>query len=100
VRVRYTQPASGDLDDLLAHVAADNPRAASSIERAIAAVVERLKNFPNLGRIGRAENTREAVIPGLPYILVYTVRADALTILAILHGARDVAGAIESRKTE
>jgi toxin ParE1/3/4 len=30
-----------------------------------------LKNFPNRGRAGKTEGTRELVMPSLPYIIVY-----------------------------
>ncbi len=48
--------------------------------------------FPGLSRIGRpglVEGTRELVEP--PYIVVYSVEeaADEITVLAVMHGARD-----------
>jgi toxin ParE1/3/4 len=43
--------------------------------------------MPHRGRNGRAENTRELVIPRLPYLVVYQI-TDRVTILDILHGAQ------------
>ena len=44
--------------------------------------------FPNRGRPGKKEGTREFVMSTLPYIVVYTVRGDAVFIVRILHGAQ------------
>ena len=44
-----------------------------------------------MGRPGRAPDTREWVVHGLPYLIVYRVdeTKDELTVLAIFHGAQD-----------
>ena len=34
---------------------------------------------------------------GLPYIVVYEVSAEAVTVLAVFHGARDLARAMAER---
>jgi len=54
--------------------------------------VERLAEFPRMGRAGRVAGTHEWVVRGLPYIIVYeigTIDPDELLILGIFHGARD-----------
>jgi plasmid stabilization system protein ParE len=45
--------------------------------------------LPHIGRPGLAEGTRELV--EAPYIIVYVVDepADEITVLAVVHGARD-----------
>ena len=47
-----------------------------------------LLSFPNRGRPGKKEGTRELVLPSLPYLVVYTVRCDAIYVVRILHGAQ------------
>lgn len=54
----------------------------------IATVVDRLEVLPQSGRIGRVAGTRELVVPGLPYIVTYTMREDEVVILAVRHAAR------------
>ena len=44
--------------------------------------------FPNRGRLGKKEGTRELVMSPLPYIVVYDVREDATYVVRILHGAQ------------
>ena len=46
-----------------------------------------LLTFPNRGRPGKKEGTRELVMSPLPYILVYTVRGGAVYV-RILNGAQ------------
>jgi toxin ParE1/3/4 len=50
--------------------------------------VERLKDFPESGRPGRFEGTRELVMTNAPYILPYRILDDRLCILRVLHSAR------------
>ncbi len=47
-----------------------------------------LLTFPNRGRLGKKEGTRELVMSPLPYIVVYAVRGDAVYVARILHGAQ------------
>ena len=44
--------------------------------------------FPNRGRLGKKDGTRELVLSPLPYIVVYTVHGDLINIVRILHGAQ------------
>jgi len=44
--------------------------------------------MPRRGRQGRLENTRELVVPSLPYLVVYQVLSERLLILNIVHGAQ------------
>ena len=47
-----------------------------------------LLTFPNRGRPEKKNGTRELVLSPLPYVVVYTVRADVIYIVRILHGAQ------------
>jgi toxin ParE1/3/4 len=44
--------------------------------------------FPNRGRPGKKEGTRELIMSLLPYMMIYTVRGDAVYVVRILHGAQ------------
>lgn len=57
-------------------------------------VVTELKNqfqdlvtHPENGRIGVCEDTREVVITGLPYIVVYRKKDTSVSIIRVLHGS-------------
>ena len=44
--------------------------------------------MPYRGRHGRVENTRELVVPRLPYVIVYRAAEERLLILNVVHGAQ------------
>lgn len=64
------------------------PETANGIRRAIYERVQSLRSLPYLASPGRVENTRELVITGTPYLVVYRVSEDGIVILNVLRGAR------------
>jgi hypothetical protein len=46
------------------------------------------RGFPQSGRPGRIERTRELVISRTPHIVAYRIAGDIVQILRVLHGAR------------
>ena len=89
MELRWTLHALDDLDEAGQYVAADNPKAAASLARRVRESVEYLLVHPNLGRQGRLRGTREMVVSGSPFIVVYRVRGDQIQILRLLHHARN-----------
>lgn len=51
--------------------------------------VDRLLEFPDIGRPGHELDTRELPIDGTPYLLVYEHDGDALRILRFWHTRQD-----------
>jgi len=88
MEIIWRQAALNDLEAIREFIAQDNPQAAARIRTTIRSAIERLAAYPNLGRAGRVEGTRELVIPDTPYIAAYRVVDDQLRILAIVHGSR------------
>jgi toxin ParE1/3/4 len=76
------------LEDIFKRVAADNPAAAPRIIQRIRTAVERLQEFPAIGRPGRIEGTRELIIAGTPYIVPYQVIGDTVQIITVMHSAQ------------
>jgi len=70
-------------------VARDKPEAAERLAMRIVAVVENLGNYPHLGRIGIEPGIRELVIGGTPYIVLYRVQGERVTVSTIWHGAQN-----------
>jgi len=87
MKIFWLAAAERDLDALTDYIAENNPRIALQIFITIRQSVEKLKIFPSLGREGRVEETRELVIPQLPFIVVYTITKE-IRILAVLHTSR------------
>ena len=84
----WMEQAERDKDGIIDYIAQDNPRAAVHVGDEIERQVEMLIEFPNMGRIGRVEGTRELVISDTPYVVAYRVRGESVIVLRVLHGAR------------
>jgi addiction module RelE/StbE family toxin len=76
------------LDEAAEFIAQDNPTAAASVAERVLEAVEGLSRFPNLGRPGRVRGTRELVVSGTPFPVIYRVRFDEIQVLRLLHHAR------------
>ncbi|ABF43778.1 plasmid stabilization system [Candidatus Koribacter versatilis Ellin345] len=70
------------------YVRSENPKAANRILDEIVAAAELLGKHPRLGRTGRVAGTRELVISGTPFLLMYRIKGEAVQILAVLHAKR------------
>jgi toxin ParE1/3/4 len=77
-----------DREAIFDYIEHDSPRTAVAIDDRIEQQVEALAQFPEMGRIGRVEQTRELVIQRTPYIVAYRIAENAVRILRVLHGAQ------------
>lgn len=85
----WTRSARRDVNGIWDYLELRDPDAAELAESHILKAVEGLSQFPKRGRPGRAAGTRELVISGLPYVVVYWVEEARIVILRVLHGAQD-----------
>lgn len=76
-----------DLNRIADYIALENPSAALDIWDDIEGQIERLRDFPHSGRTGRVPETRELVVSGTTYIVVYLVSGD-VELIRVLHGAQ------------
>ena len=67
----------------------DNPRATEKVHAAIERALDSLSDFPNRGRSGPVEGTRELVVRGAPYVIVYSVADDVVFVSRIRHTSQD-----------
>jgi toxin ParE1/3/4 len=65
------------------------PLPAGALSKTIYQNIAGLRKFPNIGRIGLAENTRELMFSRWPYIAVYEIIDDQVQVLRIRHAAQD-----------
>ena len=89
MRVRWTTLAADDLYRICEYIKKDNSSAAARVGRLLLDSVANLSNFPEAGRRGRIEGTRELVFSGLPYIVIYRIRIDSIEVLRVYHGAQN-----------
>lgn len=87
-RLEYSERYFRRLDDIRERITEDNPAAASRIIERIRTAVERLAEFPAIGRPGRVTDTRELIISGTPYIVPYRVSGEIAQIITVLHSAQ------------
>lgn len=89
MKVRWFSEAYNDLVEIRNYIEHDNPKAARETAERIKKSVSSLADYPGKGRPGRVEGTRELVVAGLPYIIPYRVRNNAVEILRVLHGSME-----------
>ncbi|MCB9554171.1 MAG: type II toxin-antitoxin system RelE/ParE family toxin [bacterium] len=89
MKLRWSREAIDALRAARAWIAAEDPAAAKRVATRLLAGADRLSAFPRLGRAGRVASTRELVVADTPFILIYRIEADTITIVAVLHHARD-----------
>ncbi|WP_031478914.1 type II toxin-antitoxin system RelE/ParE family toxin [Maridesulfovibrio frigidus] len=82
---KWTKPAQQDLISQLEYIQQENPDIISRIAAQIKKATSALDSFPQLGRDGSVEGTKELIIPNLPFICVYRWHNDQVEILRFLH---------------
>jgi toxin ParE1/3/4 len=88
VKLRWTDGAVEDLRSAHDYLDAENPRAAWDVVDRVMSAVERLGQFPQMGRPGRVDGSRELVVTGTPFLIAYRLQGESIQILAVLHAAR------------
>lgn len=93
MQLKWSEPATDDLETVEAFIARDNrPVVAIDVVLKVIDTVEAvLPVHPEAGRSGRLKGTRELVIDGVPYVVVYRLnKAERwIEILRVLHDAQD-----------
>ncbi|MGB9072465.1 MAG: type II toxin-antitoxin system RelE/ParE family toxin [Terriglobales bacterium] len=88
VEIVWSPLARSRLRQIRAYVARDKPEAAERLATRIVAIVEALRNQPRLGRVGAEPGIRELVIGNTPYIVLYQVQDERVTISTIWQAAQ------------
>jgi addiction module RelE/StbE family toxin len=86
--LRWTEAAAADLERIADYLSVETPHRAAHLVTSIYEAPETLLAFPHRGRPGRKSGTRELVLAPLPWIVVYAIRADAIYVVRVLHGAQ------------
>jgi len=87
--VRWTKLAADDLSHICDFTQEHfGPAQARRAALAIYNSADSLKEMPYRGRKGRKPNTREMVISGFPFALIYRIEKESVEIVRVLHGAQ------------
>lgn len=89
MKLIYRESALSDLKKIYTRICMQDRRAAATVVRQLHGSIEHLALHPQLGRRGSVPGTMELVIPGLPYIAIYTTTEEAIVIVAVFHSAQD-----------
>jgi len=90
--IRLLPVAEEDVDEIVAHVALDNLKAAMKLADQIESDLAMLSSFPELGRIPRDSDLRNAGYRYLivaDYLVFYTIEKRTIIVHRIFHGRRD-----------
>jgi toxin ParE1/3/4 len=88
IQIEWTPLAESEAREIHRYIAEDSVAAADRQLDLLLESIQGLSRFPAKGRTGRVHGTRELVVPGTPYIVVYRLVDTTIQILSILHGAR------------
>ncbi len=89
MRIRWTPAAAADLQQISDYLRNHHPSYRQPAVRKLYDLVRALKQWPQQGRKGREQGTRELVFSPLPYVAVYRIRDQSIEILRIYHTAQD-----------
>lgn len=86
-RVVISDTAKSEIAGQIAYIRERNPLAAQKQRERISRAVTRLREMPGLGgRPGRMEGTRELVVTGTPFILIFEESGNRIDITHVIHG--------------
>ena len=92
MQLKWTDLADIDLEKIEAHIAQENSPivAIDVVMNIIDSTHLILPDHPRAGRQGRLKNTRELVIDGVPFIVIYreNISTSCIEILRVLHDAQ------------
>lgn len=86
MRLLWTDAARRDVRTHLHAHAERNLDAARMLTTTIETAVSRLRDVPKIGRPGKVGGTRELVIAGTPFIVVYGIVADDIELYHFRQG--------------
>jgi addiction module RelE/StbE family toxin len=88
LRLFWTELARADRRAIYEYIEADNPRAALTLDELFDEKTGQLLTYQKIGRPGRLRGTRELVVAGTSYVVVYRIELTVVVILRVLHGAQ------------
>lgn len=88
MKIVWLPLADNQRNDQLEYIAQDKPQAAAAMDEAVSRIARLLADQPKMGRRGRCKGTRELVVAGTPFIVVYRIAANRIEIIRFLHGSQ------------
>jgi len=86
MKLRWTPRAVADLEEISDYLMAASPQTWEQLLQRIEQLTDALLDFPLMGKRGRVPGTREFMLAGTSYILVFQVKEDAVVIVSVRDG--------------
>jgi len=86
MKLRWTPRAVADLEEISDYLVAASPQTWDHLLSRIERLSEMILDFPLMGKAGLVPGTREFVVSGTPWILVFQVKEDAVVIVSVRDG--------------
>src|SRR5271167_1405675 len=93
MKLIWSDPSIEDLTSIREHIARDSEYYAIDLVEQVVLCVERLLQFPKLGRVvpeAQDENIREPFYRN--YRIVYQITGERIEVLTVVHGSRELTG--------
>ena len=88
MRLVWTRTAIAIRRAIFKRIAPEDDAAAKRLVTRLRNRANSLEKLPRQGRAGRVPGTFELVVSGTPYLIIYSIEADEVRILTILHHAQ------------
>ncbi|MDO8552862.1 MAG: type II toxin-antitoxin system RelE/ParE family toxin [bacterium] len=88
MRVRYTEEAISDVEEILSYIALRNPVAAGIVSEVIELTIARAASFPYSAQATDETSVRMIPVGRFPYLIFYSVVRNTVWVLRVRHAAR------------
>jgi plasmid stabilization system protein ParE len=90
-QLRWTEQAVDQLGAIADHLSQTSPVYAEGLVTRVAAQLQRLLEFPEIGRVvPEADSPIVREVIEWPYRIIYRVRTEAVEVIAVVHVRRDL----------
>jgi plasmid stabilization system protein ParE len=90
MRLVLTRLALAELEEILTYISARSPVGARHVEARLRRSFDLIRRHPEAAaRVEQRPDVRRLPLVRYPYVMYYVVGADAVTVLRILHTARE-----------
>jgi addiction module RelE/StbE family toxin len=88
MKVRYTETALIEIDEIFEYISERNASAAKRVVARVEQTIRNLGDFPEMAQASDEPGVRRMPVSRYPFIVLYTISADEVVILHVRHGAR------------
>ncbi len=89
MKVRYADTALGEIDEILSHIAKDNPLAADEVATVMRTTIARLADYPRMAVETDVPGVRVAPVLPYRYLIFYSLHHESVIIRNVRHSARE-----------